>query len=256
MTDEKPRHARIAADFWDHPRTEWMHPLHRDVFTQALAANALGLLELPMARIAKRCKSTEEQIATAMHQMDDDGVAVWWRDLGIFWVVNAPEHNCFNQLMWKSAYKIWRAQPAIVRDKVAQTWPNVTTGALPHNAAHDAPHQPSHHTPKSSVSVSDPSWVVNKGAREDVAVRVTQERVREIVPPDGCKHLLARDDKVRALIRAGATPDEIVATCVAHRDRVNAGEEPREHWRGTYVFSGFYDRLRDAGEAGPRRESL
>lgn len=127
---EKPRSARILADLWEHPSTEWMSSIHRDILFMA-CVNILGILEIPVGRIASRCKAPVGEVEAALEAMETHNNAVWWPTECVLWVINAPEYNCMNPSMWMAAHKTWKVQPRTVRDRIVESWPNIATGTEP-----------------------------------------------------------------------------------------------------------------------------
>jgi len=191
-----------------------------------------------------------------MAEEPDRAVGVWWRDLGIFWVINAPKYNCLNPKIWMSAHKVWRAQPAPVRSRIVSTWPNLEAGTPPEKASYDIGYDTPTHMPKDSVSVSVSAVVVN----DPVSAKAAQVEgelaiVRDALPwihPAGLRPLMYRDERVRPLVLAGVTGAEMVDTLRRFSDSVEAGTTQRDLWTATYFFSGHYDRLRNLGASAKR----
>lgn len=81
--------------------------------------------------------------------------------------------------------------------------------------------------------------------REEVALARLREGLTWVRRPSGCNALLLPDAKLRELLRAGASVDDVIETVGAFADAIDRGEEKRSDWRAHYVLSfGWFERIR------------
>lgn len=265
---EKPRHFPLRHDLWDHPRTSWMYPEALAVFALVSSASILGVCSYSERKIASKTKVNLDRVPMVLSDLQQNGICKWWPADEIVWSIERADESGVAGTALVGAQREWREYPDHVRSAIAERYPVIAGELGPRGEGMTMrdTHAPSDGgypwgTPGGNVKVkvpvpvsSDP--VAQKRATEDAECATVQEGLTRIKPP-GCFPLLYPDDRVRKLVRAGATAREILDVVQRAADRIESGDMDRKRWVSTFVFSGWFETLRtELADETVKREVL
>jgi hypothetical protein len=111
------RYRTVRTDFHTHERTRGLSPLARDLMMQGVLANIAGLLERSVRKMATTAGDgvTPRAVEAAIVSLTERGIARWWPDLEILWIVEAADEQSTNAKAWKGAESLVKDAPPEVR---------------------------------------------------------------------------------------------------------------------------------------------
>lgn len=119
----KPRSVRIRSDWWTHPKTAWMGPLHRNIVAYVGSQSLLGAMHASEKHLARVSAADPSEICNAMDELEANGLVKWWPDEEWIWVIEAADENCsFGSKAWIRAWKDYQQLPKFVRDPLMQRY--------------------------------------------------------------------------------------------------------------------------------------
>lgn len=101
------RYRNVRTDWHSHRKTRGLSPLARDLCAQAWESALSGILERSVRRMTidaggtPRRPTTVEDVEDAIAELVDRGIAVWWPELEILWVIEAADEQAKGAKAWE-----------------------------------------------------------------------------------------------------------------------------------------------------------
>lgn len=264
---------------FDHEKTRGLGPIAFALYWLINEVPYWGVLQQSPSMMARRITSgfvgdnvvEATDVTLGLSRLQGRGLIQWWPDLETAWVVERADENIAAGEIntWVAAQKQWAAYPQVVRIAIKDRYSELGTyEPKPRGSGSPSARGSGRGSPSPSPTPSAiPSPTPSRGDPMDppciataigtVSVLDTEKKeyadcavVRDAmsrIKPTGMFPLLAYDEKIMALLRAGETPEGIIATVQRLADAVDSGTEPKEHWKSVYVFSGWYEKVRQIG---------
>jgi hypothetical protein len=269
----RPRWRRIRSDWHTHEKTTGLSSLARDLMAQAIEDNIAGVLERPMSAMLARAPTLAPGVATktkhiaaALDELAERGIALWWPRLSVLWIIEAADEQTTSDRSWDAVEILLPTWPAEVREAFEARYPSSTRRAVkgvaetPVDPLPDSVPEP---MGEALVQASATQGRAAKGEQrresrppppapprttglraEDESIAWLRDRLPYARRPQGANALPLLDAKIRELLRAGFTAEQILAGTESHAAAIDAGRAKRSDWRGTYVFSlGWFERI-------------
>lgn len=120
------RYRRLRTDFHTHPRTRGLSPLARDIFVQGIESNIAGILERSIRKLASLAggETTDAQVRCAIRELVERGLARWWSELEILWVIEAADEQSQNTKAWSAVLGVIENSPREVVAAFAHRYPD------------------------------------------------------------------------------------------------------------------------------------
>src|SRR5690606_12491258 len=115
------RYRNVRTDWHSHRKTRGLSPLARDLCSQAWECALSGILERSVRRMAAeaggtpRRPTTVEDVEDAIAELVDRGIAMWWPDLEILWVIEAADEQAKGAKAWEGVEGEVCRMPEVVR---------------------------------------------------------------------------------------------------------------------------------------------
>lgn len=259
---KKARWRRIRTDWRTHPKTARLSGLARDVMQQGIESNLAGVMRKSLRQIAidhgpltpNGREATDREILAAIRELESRGLVRYWPALEVVWVVEAADEQSQNPACWISVREeVAEQHPTVQSALVERYGDRVTTTVVVHSPPPAKPPTPprvekGEGRREKGEGGGPPHPALVPGSpheTEEISLAQLRERLTYARRPSGCNALLLPDAKLRELLRAGASVDDVVETVEAFADAVDRGDEKRSDWRAHYVLSfGWFERIR------------
>lgn len=122
------RYRNVRTDWHSHPKTVGLSPLARDLCSQAWESALSGILERSVRRMATeaggtpRRPTTVEDVEDAIAELVERGIAMWWPDMEILWVIEAADEQAKGAKAWEGVEGEVCRQPGAVRAAFASRY--------------------------------------------------------------------------------------------------------------------------------------
>lgn len=117
------RYRRLRTDILTHPKTIGLPPPALHIFVQAMTANIAGVLERSLSKMAQVAGGLPViEIERAIDELERRGLAKWWDDLEVLWLVEAADEQCQNANGWAAAKTTVETQHPEVRKAFAERY--------------------------------------------------------------------------------------------------------------------------------------